>query len=490
MLYTDRSRQMTELTECVRKRWWKYHGVNGFGIDLRGTALEAQTGIIIHAILADILNEIALGGWVMPKLTLDGPARARIRQIIANRLQEYSDKVSKAGWLKSREEEREITAEDAERFMAEQIVLCEGLTWSWVRTALPLMIDEFTPVLVEQEEVLIEGCTCTVRDLQNWKAHEDQDCQGVCFQSRPDIVLRRRKDGQLGVHDFKTVKAYDDRSVESFKDNVQMASGTLAVERHLDEEVTHYYIHFLVRGDRRAMYQKETKAFDGPRMQQSDYCYVTWEEPDPPMHHGRIKAGAKGEPWYKRRPVWELEFPDKPKGVGNAEWVVELLGGEIIGANLAVVGPYDRPTALAESYVGQVVDNEYRWADRVYNVWADVTGAEERKPIPLAKALDANLPPSSWQCFQFGRKCAFYRICHGEVLPEKVMESGFYEYRVPHHLPELYAKEREAAGEIPEWVNLEGPTAAVKREKKKLPSNVVRMPQAIPTAKLGPTRRV
>jgi hypothetical protein len=436
VIFTDRSRQTSETQECARRRYWAYHGVNGYGIRRIGSALEMETGLAVHAILANILQSITLGGWKMPDLKLNGPARVQIRGFIKDAQDIYRKKVATEGWLK-RNLDPAVTPEVANRWLNEQCALVEGLTWAWVKAALPIVIAGYTPVAIEGEETLVLSCTCTLEGKQknNWKAHFDLGCRGVVQMARPDILLRDRRTGKVGNHDFKTV-AYlpDDDKIEEYKNNIQMMVGTLAAEARIKEPITHYVVHFLQRGMRKSTYTKgsEQGVFDGARIQYSHFCYVTYQESSPPIKKEKISIVGT---WYTKTPVWEIEFEGKPDYMGNVEWLVEKLGGEITGATFAMVGPFDRPTRQAKGYIRQVEENEKRWAARQWQIYEDV-----KDGMPLDEALDRNLPPSSWQCTQYKSKCPFYEICHGEVDPARVLESGLYEFREPHHEAELIAQ--------------------------------------------------
>jgi hypothetical protein len=441
LIYTERSRQTTETQECARLRYWTYHGVNGWGVVRIGAALEMQTGLALHAALAGILEYVVLGKWTMPDLKMGSSARLHIRKVIAAAISAYQQKVSEEGWLAKPEEG--MDDELAQKYMLEQACLVEGLVWSWVKACLPRIIAEFVPVAIEGEETVVWGCTCGLGEQVRFELHERQECGGVVQQARPDILLRERASGEVGIHDFKSIKTLpSDKEIEEYRHNVQMAVGTMAAERRIGEKVTHYYVHFLKRGERKGTYSGRNAEgtggkFEGPKIQYSDFCYVEFHAANPPMvKHQKVTITGK-TPWYQRTPVWEINWDDKPAGVGQVEWLVEKLGGEITAANFALIGPYERPTRMALSYKKQVVQNEYRWADALYKIWESVEGVEEGKESML---LEDALPPSSWNCNKFGRKCGMYEVCHGEIPVAQIMESGKFVFRQPHHEPEAVAK--------------------------------------------------
>jgi hypothetical protein len=320
----------------------------------------------------------------------------------------------------------------------EQVSLIEGITWAWIHEGLPALLAEFEIVLVEHEAAKAMGCDCPAEGDARWERHTIT-CDAVFYMVRPDIILRRRSDGQLGNHDFKTEKQTSDYTVRRYVDSVQMASGSRVIEELLGEPVTHYYVHFLVKGERRASYVADLKDYSGPKRQQSHFCYVDYEPANPPLTLATFGSGGR---WYLKSPVWELELgSEKPPGWTRMEYVVEMLGKQVRQDALLRIGPYPRQNFLINGYFASVEPDERRWNERIWAVY------EKRSAgMPLTQALDEEIV-QSWDCVRFGKEhmCPYYKICHQEdgITAENVDgPGGIFEPRIPHHEPERLMMER------------------------------------------------
>jgi len=424
LIYTDRSRQVDSF-RCQMLRYLKYHSVNGYGIDGKARHIPLMTGLDIHECLAGVLEIVlTLGGALLPNLS-DDLTRGQIRTVIQAAQKKYRDQVEKLGLTGV--EEREVT-----RVVNEQCCLVEGLTWGWCRVMLPLVVKEYTILKVEAEESFVLGCTCGIGDRKGEPAdHEAKDCYGVCQQSRPDFVMRKKKvgsaqDGQVGIHDFKST-AYQPNAdtIEEYRTSMQMAVGTLGVERSLGEPVTHYEVHFLVKGGRRKGYTSPN-VFEGPRQQQSDFCYVSYSAGNPPLYKESLSCKGK---WYEKVPVWELNLA-RPEGWSAVEYWASIMPQEEIEKLFPRIGPYDRQGWMIPGHLTQVLAEEKRWVSRNWAVYDETsqTGA------PLKPALDKQIT-QSWDCWKYGTTCTMRPICDGTVPwdPKAIMASGLYQLRVPHH---------------------------------------------------------
>lgn len=427
MIFTDRSRQETGTQHCERHRYLHFHAVNGYGIEAIGERLYLRTGIAIHDILADIMTAILLmNGGVTPKQVDTSPgsiARKQIRGFVRKHLASYVKDVRENGFYGVAADKSEVQ----ELMLLEQVYNVEGLIWGFVRVSLPELLRQFEVVEVENEEELILGCTCG-KGAQPWQEHDLAGCLGIVQQSRPDLLLRDRGNGQLVILDYKSVKAYDNRSIEKYRDSVQMAVGTVGVERRLKEPVPSYYVLFLIRGAVRGQYQPMTKTYDGPLMLQSDFCYIDYTPANPPVSKEIIGGSA---PWYKRTPVWEIDtWQGKPAEVSSSEWLVDKMPLASLEKNFVLIGPYERQVYLIQSYLRQVEFDERRWTVKLTAIYE---GQQQGRPLNVL--LDENIP-ASWDCHAYGERCPMWKICHRDVPVEDPMTSGLFAFRVPHHIPE------------------------------------------------------
>lgn len=428
MIYSDRSRQELDLQYCGRARYWRFHH-SGFGISLKATALERETGIYVHEVVKQTLRLVQLSEVMGANTRFISPIpdsfRNPVRGFIQAALRQYKKDARAAGY-------QNISEQEVEHLIAEQSCLIEGLCWAFLKVKLPTLLAEFEIVAIEEEEGIVIDCTCgedqtgSTQELHN--KHKNRGCNGVWNASRPDVVLRRRADGVLGNHDWKTSKYFNDWEVNKYRDSVQIAMGTVGAERRLGEQVSHYYIHFLLKGDRKKGYLPETKKFEGPKMQLSHLCYTSIGEP--PL----TDAFDTSTKWYKKLPVWEIEMEGKPAGWSNVEYLVENLRLSVLTDMFGVVGPYDRQQHLIESYKRQLGPYERGWVRKAWEVYRRHLSGE-----PMDRVLD-EVVPASWNCYKYGadHPCEFYDICHKNgVSAEDPMASGRYTTRIPHHEAEL-----------------------------------------------------
>lgn len=461
LILTDRTRQETGLKDCMRDRWWKFHAVDGYGISSKAAALDASVGIGQHMAVAGVLQAVALGGHggepaFDPEVFARGPlvnARGERRVVTdeetAARRQARAIVRRSIAWLEEQFRSCNLwfgepgDRRQHEYLLREQSALMEGLYWGWLRGQLPNFLKLFKILAVEREEGWVEGCTCGLgQAIQGeagvgFKDHDDRGCQGVGHQARPDFVLERRSDGLVGIHDLKGHKTMGEYDINRYRVSIQMAANTLCVEARLGVQVTHYYIHVMLKGQRSASYEPQTKTFTGPKRQQSMMTYNEYLAPAPPIRPSD-EVGASNLQWYKRVPTWEISFAHKPEEWSNAEYLVSLMTLPEVQKNYVLVGPYDRQTWLCKRYMRQMGAEEQRWLDRVWAVYDLVQGG-----MDIEDALDLHVP-QSWDCMKYGSEggqCEFLPICLGEgVSARDPMASGLYVPRVPHHEYEEWRK--------------------------------------------------
>lgn len=461
LLYTDRSRREAQF-RCPHLRWWEYHSANGFGITRKAQRMPLVTGIYTHKPLEAVCKMVMLGtgeiGLNQGEIALTNVARTQIRAAIKQAQDEYSQ-VAKAGFYNE-------PPEELEHQLAEQLCLIEGLAWGWIRTCLPLILAEFDIIGAEQEESFVVGCTCGLGDMKGspeehearlrcaacgWAGDREliprsegaficprcgiedsiegfKECAGLAYPSRPDLELRRKSDGKQGILDFKTSKYADEREVEAYRSSVQMAAGTVGMERRTGERVEFYYVNFLKKGDRKASYQPDTKKYDGPRRQLSPFCYVDYRPASPPLQREEVRSPSK---WYLAASTLDLQPDSKPPEWTLPEWVAWTLPRAEVASQYLMVGPYERQDDLIKRALKQTLHSEREWAGKLWEIHDKVELGDS-----IQEALDSSLP-ASWDCNRFGEKCIMWELCHSEVAMEDPLGSGLYELRVPHHQREM-----------------------------------------------------
>jgi len=469
LIFTDRSRQETE-NRCKRQRYLQYDSVNGYGITSKAVAVPMMTGLQLHEPLAKVWQTILMGNGAIT-FPLTEQTRKMIRVFIADAIKTYIQSVKDGGFVAS------VEFPDYQTTLREQCALVEGLTWGWVRHMLPWVLESHEIIAAEQEESYMLGCTCGIGDGKGEiEEHQAKDCDGIVQQSRPDFVMRRIVDKEVGIHDFKSTSAVYDGDIERYRNSVQMGVGTVGVERRLGIPVTHYYIHFLLKGSWKRQYSGRVDGvnkYEGPKQQQSDFCYVDYAPANPPLQREVVQFSG---PWYKRTPVWQIDtWQDKPPQYQVGEWLVELMPEEVLAKQFVLLGPYDRQTHLIRGHLTQVKHREWDWTEKLWRVHD-----RQAEGATLEEALDENFP-QSWACQQFGDTCPMYKICTKDgVSLTNPLASGLYKLRVPHHVPELDAMKENAKAhgiELPEELKMK-PKVAPKPEPKAGPRAVVRAKRA------------
>lgn len=436
MWLVDRSRYLTGVEHCQMHRYLEYHsGPYGYGIKRKGTVIPLSTGTYVDQALSGILRNVqmmqGIGKPAIPSMVMNTGKLHEInlhnpifRKFITDAVEDYQAEVRECGYLDTGAGMHTVK---------EQSALIEGLAWAWVLAQLPYIIENFEIVAVQQEEtyVIPDSCTCPHRPVYHTDPvtfHRPQDhspdCQGIVIMSKPDFLARRKADGQLGNHDFKTTagigedpehKAY----VDSNRNNVQMAVGTLGAEARLGESVTHYYIHALVKGSRGVFSKKGMDKTGLYKKQYSDLCYAKVMYANPPILE-KSAPDYKGF-WYDKLPTWEMELPDKPKDWTFLEYWVSLMPNDTLYSQTLMAGPYERPTYMIEQAVEHIQGEELRWINTLWAV--------HNEPATI------NLHVSrSYDCKEYyGEWCPMYDICFKGTGWEDPLGSGKFVHRRPHH---------------------------------------------------------
>jgi hypothetical protein len=146
-----------------------------------------------------------------------------------------------------------------------------------------------------------------------------------------------------------------------------------------------------------------------------------WEE------GGKTRRVSKD---YIKTPVWEAHFAEKPEGISNVEHLVFSQPIEFAQGQCSYLGPSQRPEYLVGKILAQVAAHEREWASRVRAI--------EAGDLSLDEAI-----PCSWDCYPYGRACAYQDICFESPGHEAPLENPEkWERRVPHHAPELAEQEK------------------------------------------------
>ena len=398
----DRSRFARQHKHCARARYLGYD-FRGIGLRPKAESLPLATGTAIHKPITDALAIL--------KETGELPNREQFRILVAAAIKTYRAGVAARGF-------DDVAQADVGYVAGEQGALIEGLCWAGYRVLLPWIEQEFRVLAVEQEEEFLAA-------------------PDLIMMSRPDAVLERKSDGEVGIVDLKT-GSYAPDAQHGEEHILQIAFGTLGVEQRIQRPVNHYYIFSLIKG-KRDYAGKADREDGGVRKQNSPLCYGWFREADPPFDKETWKWEYTREKGFSKVPTWlspRLQGQAGVAGMSVAELVVmELMDQETVEGMVAMSPPWQRPDHLIKGLVKQVVAQEREWE---YKVQAVEAGADIDEMIP-----------QSWDCRSFyGRACEFAAVCKkSEAGWEEPQGMGRFVARVGHHAPEakLFDKGRAAA---------------------------------------------
>lgn len=275
--------------------------------------------------------------------------------------------------------------------------------------------------------------------------------QRIGFQSKDDVLLRRRRTGGLVVFDFKTSYKWTEEVEEQLKVANQAISEQTGIELDLEEKVEGIKRVVLVKGS----YSKSGSQWEGVKSYQNRLIHP-YKLPDTtglgvgaeyylsnqwfclePHGDGRWKCPGptpeKPNPWhYRDKSMKACNVWEEPMGVKG--WIDEIWSREPAALNAMIARP-----------MLQVRDE-----DEVRD-WIEQRGAMEEDIRVKAEIVNKNFgDPRLWRsmlnqffpqtgrkegCVQYQSRCSMYAICH-EGADLRTMGGGQYIWRIPHHQPE------------------------------------------------------
>jgi hypothetical protein len=383
IIYVSRS-AIVARKNCPRLRFLRYHapmlrGQQNLGYQRRKAALPLLNGIQIHESLAQIL----LNGADV------------LEDVIRTQRKTYEENAWSRGI-------QNIEEEDFDFLVKEQQALLEGLIRGWTIVRLPMLLEEYRVLSVEQ-------------------SFPYEIVPGLIQQVRLDGVLERRDDDAVMVQEFKTVSHPGYSWANSWHRNTQMLANTQALEQNLERRVEGVIIEGLVKGTRRNDTAVSSKFF-GKRIQNSPFCYGYSNGHDFQTEY----TSRKG--WHKIA-SWE-HMPMK-------QWVEDVMDPNLLQEQFIVQPPIKPVPRHMDRWRRQTVAEELEFAQRLEEYEALDTD-DEREQM-----LDVLFPQNEEHCNKYGEgSCEMDEICWTEGIAEDPIGSGLYEEREPHHPVE---EEKEAA---------------------------------------------
>lgn len=409
----DRSRVATG-HRCEQERYWQYYsGGNGFGVVPVAQSLPLATGSLVHAILGDIL----CNPYLDPK------------PLVNNRLKAYRDFSFKTGFVSDDPEEM---GPSKEWIVDEQSYLAAGVGLTFHKHILPDILDRFEIIAVEPDIELKVGNLIPEEDESSGTGMTHEGLV-LIHDTKPDFIAKRKSDGAIVSWDLKTESSIDKGYADKWRMSVQMGVQCAGAAKFTGNPCSEYHILAIHKGMRSREYNPETQGYDGPKKQNSFFCYGYQFDSGlgavqfAPKYRYKDEAGkSRNLPkvWVKT-PLWQMPL----EGVTIAdrmEFYLKQVEGKYNPFEVFLeVGPYRVPEVMVKRYFDSLKISELDWA----------LGG---------KASGSDLVPS-FQCWnEWGKRCSYWDLCY----EEKAGAGLNFTPRRPHHKGEL-EEMKEAGVEVP-----------------------------------------
>ena len=348
---------------CPRKRFWNYEFLDR-GIAPPEMQLELYLGQLIHDSVAAMVHNVPLEAIV----------EAGVKQLRGKLL-----------------EGRELDS-DAQFFAEEQCALAEGLIRGFYRARWPQICEAYPEVILCEKEL---------------SYGYELDGRKLLFLSKPDLV-RRDKDGQLWVFEWKTTGSNKEEWIHQWETAVQVHAQIRTVETHLGEPVAGC----IVQGFHKSYVSQWNRL-------ESIFCYYYGSPGNPPFEKPKISYEYKAG--LRKHPVWLLDG-------GVKKWVEEMPLA-LLSSQFPQTPPVFLRPELVEAFFRQQGYREIMIRD-----------ARELLETEQEEQVMDRLFPQHWDsCNMYNRPCPYRRLCFG--APTDPLSIG-YEIRVSHHTLEQQELEK------------------------------------------------
>lgn len=235
--YISRSEGGTRVN-CRRRRLIE-NDLDGHGYRMKASSIPLVGGQGFHSGHAMLL------GHYSGIAALD--AADPVATVLEKVLTDYKNEVLETGV-------RSLSDPEVEFTIAEQQTMLEGVMRGWVSRRLPVILEEYDVMEIEQQWL--------------WQLGE-----GIYMPMRQDAILRRKADGLLYILDYKGIPYGDSDSWQKkHEQSDQTVLYITALEERTGEPVGGMLYEGLVRGQ----WKKETaeySPYSGMKIQMSPYCY-------------------------------------------------------------------------------------------------------------------------------------------------------------------------------------------------------------------------
>lgn len=264
----------------------------------------------------------------------------------------------------------------------------------WIHTTYPWFKENFDLVSVEEELTL---------DI-------DDPAIPIRWMARPDLVARRKSDGVLTVHDFKSVGSWRDDYLKEWGDSLQLMMNAHVAAQKYAEPVPFYYVHFIVRG-----------TSDWPTL----LTHAWYREPNPPLEpeDWRLKKpyGKSGHMYQKIRVRSKLAMGD---------WIPSL-DPATLQRYFIIGGPFPVNPYKVKLFLQGLPANEWQWMQSIGTASSTVLNELGIAPDitnPKVRDILNSYFPRTFNCYTYNSRCGFYDLC---LTPNTGLDR--FEPRTPHH---------------------------------------------------------
>lgn len=487
VIRTDRSR-IESYQKCPRSRWLQYEMkapdalIGGYQPDKPAFALEIGSGFHkgMEFLLRSLLNTKFFTEHIpdvvraLRDYHLDEAVAAGVAEYESNILpyfesyQQLKDTINNA----FEEDVADDLVEHDEPFNNYTVNEGRALTEALIRVycaapaGLASLLEEYEVLEIEQEiDAPLDQCmTCAgtcytpelphrviaVEGIQGALAQKIcPTCNGsggsIILMSRPDGILRSRKDGQLYVLSFKSTGKWDSRKANSARYDTEGISQLVAAEHKYGETFAGVQMVYAIKGYK--MQDKNDnlwKVYNGvvrPYMKKSPRTKGwEWEERDPALlgfardyinEHGEPKQVTGPQGWQKVN-LWEygsdairiwVEY------MAAGEWPEQIHGNVDMLDKMVIMPPaFYRDEAAIEEWKREAIFQEALIAEEANaaNVMAS-DGDDRALGLILAKTFSKH----RHSCV-YPLPCPFIPICHDGMT----VESGGYKPRATANHPQ------------------------------------------------------
>ena len=405
----DRSRHQAG-HDCQAYRYYRYHaGEHGYGMVHISQSVPLLTGGMIHECLADLLR------WVKENGT--APDKVVQQLIVSKHTENYRKLVYGRGFQ---------GVEDAEPLLLEQQVLMAGMAYTWCRVVLPMIMEDWEILHVEEEINIPVG-------------------SNLLLMLRPDLILRHHRTKEVKVWDWKTAAYINESYIQEWSTSPQMMLTSWGARQKYGYDIKEYYIGALYKGARKREWNEDTAKYDGAQRETSFLVWPYYNEGTPPFVGPQWQTsftnpcpnpftcekarGKRGKPHnHQLGAGWTKTMPTDPHA-----WSQDIPMEKLQEVH-QLLGPYEMDTYKVGQMITSLVANEEEWKEKVrkqYAVEDKAPWENEAVQISLDQVFNR-----SYNCFSYGRRCAYYDLCFKKPGWRTPLQTGFLPRR-PHHQQEL-----------------------------------------------------